>query len=57
MLWIGRDLKAHPVPAPLLWAEKYFALHQAAGKPHPTWPLTETGNPQLLWALQEDRSR
>ncbi|XP_039558590.1 uncharacterized protein LOC120499149 [Passer montanus] len=46
MGWVGRDLKAHPVP-PLPW-QRHFSLLQAA----PTWPWALPGiqgQPQLLW--------
>jgi len=47
MGWFGRDLKAHPVPAPLPWAGCPHQLRLP--RTHPTWPWAPPGmrHPQL----------
>lgn len=48
MVWVGRDLKNHLVPAPMPWAG-IPSIKSIFSKPHPTWPWTSRmWHPQLL---------
>ncbi|GAB0187406.1 cAMP-dependent protein kinase inhibitor alpha [Grus japonensis] len=38
MVWVGRDLKDHLVPPPLLWAGTLSSTRPGCPKPHPTRP-------------------
>lgn len=51
MVWIGKELKTHPV-LPLPWAGAPSTV-PGSSKPNPVWPWTLPkiqGQPQLLWA-------
>jgi len=50
MIWVGRDLIDHLVPAHLPWAGTP-SNRPASSKPHPTWPWTRSGrgHQQRLW--------
>jgi len=50
MVWVGRDLKDHAVPAPVPWAGTP-STRPGCSKPHPTWSWTllGRGQPQLLF--------
>ena len=51
VVWDGRDLKDHLVPAALPWA-RTPSTRPGCSKPLPTrpWTLPGRGQPQLLWA-------
>jgi len=42
MAWVERDIKAHPVPAPMPWAGLPPTSSGCPG-PHPTWPGAPPG--------------
>uniref|UniRef100_A0A8D2MIR1 BZIP domain-containing protein n=1 Tax=Zonotrichia albicollis TaxID=44394 RepID=A0A8D2MIR1_ZONAL len=57
MVWVGRDLKAHPVP-PLPWAGTPPTVPRCS-KSHPPWPWALPGiqgQPQLLWEFHSRAS-
>lgn len=50
MTWVGRDLRDHLIPTPLLWAGLPTSRWDCTGS-HPAWLCTPPvmGHSQLLW--------
>lgn len=49
MVWVGRELKDHPVPTPLPWVGTLFSRPSCLDL-HPSQPAPGMGHPLFLWA-------